>query len=167
MGRKEDLQKMREEGRIGFKMDEVMTGTHKFEPEFGASEERFIEFRGSWGPESVSEWINPFGDEFMKQPLEGTVTIEGLCQDAPMKGMLELNYFSEARIRYSFDFEVDGKAYRYVGEKVNIKLWNLPTSHTTCFGTVVEKDSGKLVSKSVTYFKVKKALSFLASFRLA
>ena len=42
------------------------------------------------------------------------------------------SYLTEHRLRYSFEFEAQGKPHRFVGEKVNIWPWNLPTSHTTC-----------------------------------
>jgi len=167
MERIDKIRKMISEKKIGFTMDEVMTGTHRFEPQFGDDRERFMEFRVTWGPENISRFANPFGGDFMKNNLAGTVTIDGLCHNAPCKGTLELNYFSEARIRYTFDFEAGGVTYRFVGEKVNIKPWNLPVSHTTCFGVLKESGSGKLVSKSVTFFRLKTTLAFLASFRLA
>ncbi len=167
MGRINDFKNMLTEGRLGFTMDEVMTGSHVFEPEFGTPEERFMEFNVTWGPKEFTPFINPFGDKFLKNKLEGTVTIDGMCYNTPCEGTLELNYFSEAKIRYTFDFEVDGKAYRHVGEKVNIKPWNLPISHTTCFGTVVEKETGKLVSKTLTFFKLKTSLAFIASLKFA
>ena len=167
MGRIGDLKKMISEGRFGFTMDEVMTGTHRFEPEFGDDKERFMEFRVTWGPKNMTRFANPFGGGFMKNDLAGTVTIDGLCYNAPCSGALELNYFSEARIRYTFDFEVKGVKYHFVGEKVNIKPWNLPVSHTTCFGVLKEAESGRLVSRSVTFFRLKTSLAFLASLRLA
>jgi len=80
---------------------------------------------------------------------------------------LELAYFTEGKIRYTFDFSAKGKMYRYVGEKVNIRPWNLPVSHTTCFGTLVEKESGRLVSRSVTFFKLHTTPAFMASLRFS
>ena len=75
-------------------------------------------------------------------------------------------YFKDHIIRYSFDFTVNYINYGFVGEKVNILPWNILTSHTTCFGRLVEKDTGKLISTSVTFFKLSKMLSFLSSIRL-
>jgi hypothetical protein len=40
-------------------------------------------------------------------------------------------------------------------------------SHTTCYGVLTEAASGKLVSKSVTHFRLATAPAFLASLRLA
>lgn len=79
---------------------------------------------------------------------------------------MEIDYFDQHRIQYYFEFDVKGKRYRYIGEKTNIKPWNLLYTHTTCFGTLVEVTSGKLVSSSVTYFKAYMIPKFLTSFRI-
>jgi hypothetical protein len=92
--------------------------------------------------------------------------VGGLCDWAPCKGTLSLEY-GKQRIRYRFDFEAGGKLYRFSGDKVNIRPWNLGTSHTTCFGTLVELDSGRLVSTSVTEFRLRDLPGFLTSLRWA
>jgi len=153
-------------GRFGFKIDEVMSGEHEFEPGMGPGGKHKFEFRVTWGPQEVANWLNPKSSDFLTQPLQGTVTAGGLCYEIPCQGTLQLDYFGERKIRYIFDFEVEDTEYQYIGEKVNIWPWNLPFSHTTCFGTVVEKDSRKLVSRSVTYFKLHTTPQFLSSFRL-
>lgn len=166
MSRLAQLKQMIKERRFGFKMDEVMSGEHRFEPGAGPAGRHPFEFKVAWGPERVGPWINPFNEGFMKQPLKGTVSVGGLCHKAPCEGVLELNYFTEGTIRYRFDFEVNGVGYHYIGEKVNIRPWNLPVSHTTCFGTVVERESGRLISRSVTHFRLHTTPAFLMSLRL-
>jgi hypothetical protein len=161
------LKGMIRERRIGFQMDEVMSGTHEFEPNCGPRGTFPFEFRVSWGPRDVLVWGNPWHHEFLCQPLGGNVTMGGLCDDAPCEGSLKLRYFTKRTIRYRFDFATDGKSYRYLGEKVNILPWNLPTSHTTCFGTVVDRSTGVLISRSVTHFRLKTTFDFATSFRLA
>jgi hypothetical protein len=155
------------EKRVGFLMDEVMTGTHEFVPGMGPAGKKFMEFAVSWGTKHVERFVNPRDSDFLTSELEGTVTIEGLCTRAPCSGTLELRYFDEHKIRYTFDFSVGGKAYHYVGEKRNIKPWNLPVSHTTCYGQLIEKETGRLVSTSITYFRLRKAPGFLMSLRFA
>jgi hypothetical protein len=167
MGRISDFKKMIAEKRLGFVMDEVMSGDHTFVPGMGPAGKFPFEFKVTWGPRELGPWINPFSDTFFTQPLEGTVTVGGLCEKAPCKGTLELAYFTEGKIRYSFDFKVKDKEYHFIGEKVNIRPWNLPVSHTTCFGTLVEKESGRLVSRSVTHFRLHTTPVFLASLRFA
>lgn len=154
-------------GEVGFRMDEVMSGLHSFEPVYGDPRERRpIEFRATWGPDNIGEWINPFSNGFLRQDLVGTITVDGLCKDAKCVGTLELNYFDGQFLRYDFNFSADGKLYRYVGEKVNIKPWNLPVSHTTCYGVITEEYNGTLVSKSTTHFRAKTIPAFLKSFRV-
>lgn len=167
MSRLKEFKEMLAERRLGFKMNEVMTGTHCFEPGFGDPGDKFIEFRVTWGPKHLGEWLNPVGGKFMYNDMEGVVTVEGLCENAPVVGSLELLYFTEAKIRYTFTFEVDGAEYLFIGEKINIRPWNLHRTHTTCYGTLSERDTGRVVSKSTTYFRMKTMPAFLASVRLA
>jgi hypothetical protein len=167
MGRVGDFTSMLAERRCGFHMDEVMTGTHQFEPEFGPPGEKFMEFRATWGPKHLTEFANPFGGKFMYTDLCGYVDIEGLCANVPMSGSLELLYFTEQKLRYTFEFEVDGKEYLFVGEKRDLRPWNLHRTHATLYGTLTEKLSGRVVSRSITYFRFKTAPKFMLSFRFA
>ncbi len=154
-------------GEIGFTVTETMRGEHEFEPRFGPPGKRPMEFRVTWGPRRLGPWLNPAGERFLASDLRGSVTADGLCRDAPCTGRLELRYFRDRTIRYVFDFEADGTLYRFAGEKACIRPWNLPWSHTTCFGTITRRDTGELVSTSVTRFRLRSLLSFRASFRLA
>lgn len=148
---------------IGFKIDEVMEGYHYFEDD-GRSVKRPMKFECAWGPDSIKIFLTPDPEIFMSAPLRGFVSIEGLCEKAPMEGIIEIDYFGRGTITYEFVFEVKGKWYSYRGEKVNIKPWNLLTSHTTCFGTLHGFD-GDLISRSVTFFKLKTIPKFIKSFR--
>ncbi|NMC71683.1 MAG: hypothetical protein GYA57_16670 [Myxococcales bacterium] len=152
---------------FGFRMDEVMSGEHTFEPGCGPAGRHPFEFRVTWGPDDLWTWIDPDDPHFLTQSLEGTVTAGGLCENAPCRGRLELRYFDEHALRYTFEFEAAGKRYRYVGEKVNIQPWNLPVSHTTCYGVLTEADTGRLVSRSVTHFRLRTIPAFLRSLRAA
>lgn len=152
---------------MGFHIDEVMTGHHEFEPAFGEPGKRPMEFRVRWGTKKLLPWLNPLGDDFMDSPMTGTVTIDGLCEDAPCEGSLKLRYFKDGTLRYHFDFEVDGTSYRFVGEKAWIRPWNLVWSHTTLFGRLTRKDDGVLISTSVTHFRWRTVPAFLLSVRPA
>ena len=127
-----------------------------------------MSFRVTWGARDMQSFMNPFDQGFMSSFLMGTVTAGGLVENAPCKGTLELLYFTDAKIRYTFDFK-DGKGrdLRYVGEKVDIRPWNLYYTHTTCYGTITEMETGKEISKSIVYFRLLAAPAFLMSFRLA
>jgi hypothetical protein len=153
-------------GRFGFRIDENMSGMHRFEPGCGPEGYHPFEFTVTWGPDNLVDWLNPLGKRFMWQEMEGKVRVGGLCDWTPCRGTLELKYFDEHRIRYTFEFELEGQTYRFVGEKVNIQLWNLPVSHTTCFGSLTEKQSGKLISTSLTFFHLNRSPEFMRSLRL-
>ncbi|OFZ81972.1 MAG: hypothetical protein A2583_07285 [Bdellovibrionales bacterium RIFOXYD1_FULL_53_11] len=165
-GRCAAFKKMVRERRLGFSLDEVMTGEHEFAPGHGPDGKKFMEFRANWGTRHITKWLNPWSRDFMSNHLSGTVTIEGLCKDAPMKGKLELKYFTERKLRYTFAFDVDGKKYEYTGEKVNLWPWNLPVTHTTCYGTLRLAGTDKVVSRSITYFRFCTMPAFLLSTRL-
>jgi short-subunit dehydrogenase len=153
-------------GQVGFQMEELMQGEHEFEEGFGPKGKQAMHFKVVWGTDQLLEWLNPFSEEFMLNNLDGTVTIGGLCEDAPCQGTLALQYFTAQKIRYTFDFEVEGEAYQFIGEKRNIYPWNLPYSHTCCFGELRLKESNELVSTSITHFKLDTLPAFLKSFQL-
>lgn len=151
-------------GNVGFQMEEIMSGEHEFVT--GKKGKLPMEFKVIWGAESLVDWSNPFEEDFMCNTLDGTVTIGGLCKDVPCSGRLELKYFTEQKIRYTFHFEVDGEAYEFVGEKRNIYPWNLPYSHTCCFGELRKVGSKELLSNSITHFHWDTLPAFLGSFEL-
>ncbi len=167
MGRLSDFMNMVKERRIGFLMDEVMAGQHEFEPGMGPEGEFPIEFHSTWGPKHIGPWMNPRSKTFLTQDMKGTITVGGLCENVPCKGTLELSYLTDHRLRYTWDFSVNGIDYHFVGDKVNIKPWNLPVSHTTMFGTLVETKSRKLISRSELHFRFRTAPAFMLSWRLA
>ena len=166
MSRFADLQRMFAERRMGFRVDETMTGWHEFEPGKGPAGRQPMEFRVTWGPDHVSDFLNPFGGAFMTNDMAGHVDIGGLCHAAPVEGALALRYFSEAKIRYEFTFTVDGTTYEYVGEKIDLRPWNLHRTHTTCYGKLRDRATGELVSRSITYFRLRTAPAFVGSMRL-
>ena len=154
-------------GRLGFNIDETMSGYHEFEPGFGPPGEHPLEFRVTWGTRDFLDWVNRRGKRLPTQDLHGVISVGGLCENEPCHGTLELMYFDKKKIRYTLNFWVEGTRYRFIGEKVNIRPWNLPVSHTTCYGTLTEADSNRLVSRSVTYFHMKTVPQFAGSLRLA
>lgn len=166
MGMLQEIKDRWYEGRLGFQMDEVMAGEHWFEPGCGPEGSLPFEFRVTWGPKNVAAWLDRSAKGFHNE-LHGTIHASGLCDGAACEGTLDLDYFDGHKIRYVFEFEWSGKKYRFVGEKLNIMPWNLPYSHTTCFGTLTEAASGKLISRSVTHFRITSAPTFLKSMRLS
>jgi len=149
-------------GSVGFRMEEVMSGEH----EFTNSDKGKLpmEFKVIWGAENMMDWSNPFSPNFMSNTLHGTVTVGGLCEEAPCYGQLDLRYFSEQKIIYTFKFEVDGQAYEFIGEKRNIYPWNLPYSHTCCFGELRKEGEEEVISNSITHFHWDTVPAFIGSF---
>ncbi len=160
------LKRIAKDRMVGFRIDEIMSGTHEFEPGMGPPGTHVFRFDVCWGPDDMRAWIHPGSPDFMVQPMSGTVIAGGLCDEAPIEGTLALEYFDSGKIRYTFNFEANGKLYDFVGEKVNIKPWNLPVSHTTCFGVLTEAESGRLVSRPLTFFQMRTLPNFIKSFRL-
>ncbi len=151
---------------LGFKLDEIMTGTHNFVSQNEKEGELPINFSVTWGNKSLLKFLNPFSEEFFHSELKGFITVGGLVEKANCTGTLSLLYFTERKIRYEFSFKDDsGKQYQYIGEKVNIWPWNLHKTHVTCYGSVMESKTGKTISKSIVYFPLRETLAFILSFR--
>jgi hypothetical protein len=155
----------RRKSGLGFALDEEMVGYHEFVAGEGEPGRRPFIFRVNWGHESLLNVVGKLGLS-TECYLKGTVTADGLCEESPCEGRLLLDYRGTHTIRYEFTFESHGQPLRYTGEKVNIRPWNLPVSHTTCFGTITRERDGALISRGVAFFKLSKLPSFLASFRL-
>ena len=164
-------------GSCGFKVDEVMSGTHKFVTNFdniygvqlaGGP----MEFCVTWGPRRIGEFMRQLltGKPAVSE-LSGAVDIAGLCNGLAIKGTLELRYFVDATLRYEFEFNVDGRDYRFIGVKRNLRPWNLLKTHTTCYGMLLDVTGDEagmtnlLVSESVTRFRLYTIPASLRSFR--
>jgi len=162
----EALRKLIRGEPVGFEMDEVMTGTHRFEGGAGPAGELELTFRVTWGTASLWPYFDPRSPAFLSNCLRGTVTVGGLVENAVCAGKLDLRYFQEGKLRYTFDFVgTGGEPYHFVGEKVGIRPWNLHRTHTTCYGVITDA-AGQVVSRSVTYFRLSAIPAFLRSFRL-
>ncbi len=149
----------------GFRMTEVMVSKRDTVPANLKDKERFMKFVVNWGTKNLLSWLNPLSPGFMNNYLTGFVTLEGVCEAAYCQGSLKLCY-QEGYIRYTFCFTVAGIDYEYVGEKRNIRPWNLHRTHTTCYGKVTRLDTNEVVATTTTYFLLSNALQFALSFRL-
>jgi hypothetical protein len=151
---------------LGFKMNEIMTGTHHFVGNAGPGGEHPLHYNLTWGSKSLFNFLNPFSPEYSLSEARGFVTAGGLADKADCIGTLQLLYFTERKIRYEFTFQGEqGKSYQYLGEKRNLWPWNLYKTHVTCYGTITELDSNTVISESVVYFPYREMLPFLFSFR--
>jgi len=152
-------------GEFGFRMTEDMSGWHEYLPGRGPEGRLPFSFHVVWGVDRVKQCVAHDGGLHFLQSLAGTVTAGGLCDATPCRGTLDLRYFLDQRLVYDFTFVVEETKYRWVGQKVNVRPWNLPVSHTTCFGRLTELETGKLVSTSVTFFHLHTIPKFLGSLR--
>ena len=151
-------------GMVGFTMDEIMAGSHRFTDQ---NDDLPMHFNITWGNENLLAYLDPFSPGFLHAEAKGIITVGGLVNKADCAGSLKLLYFTERKIRYELEFaDEQGRDYRYVGEKVNIWPWNLHKSHTTCYGTITELSSGRVISKSIIYFPLSELLTFIRSTRL-
>jgi hypothetical protein len=155
----------------GFHIEEQMRGSHRFLRDFppsgvSAGTELPLEFQARWGAARVAGYLNPLSKEFFRADLEGRITAGGLCVEAPLQGTLELRYLTDATIRYHLEFSAHAHRFVYDGEKRGIRPWNLHRSHTTCYGTIRELESGEVLSESVVTFDLRDLPRFLASLRL-
>lgn len=155
---------------LGFKLDELMTGTHHFidgtNDHGEKSGERPLLFHITWGNGNLLQFLNPFSRQFLFNEARGVITVEGLVKKADCTGTLRLLYFTQRKIRYELDFkDDDGRSYRYVGEKRNLWPWNLHKTHVICYGTITDLTSNAVISESVVYFPYRETLAFILSFR--
>lgn len=152
---------------IGFKLDEIMVGTHHFMGGKHPEGELPLHFSLTWGNKNILNFLNPFSKEFLSSETKGFITIGGLVEKAACSGTLEMLYFSERKIRYTLFFKDEhGKKYKYSGEKINLLPWNLHKTHVTCYGVVTDLETGEHISDSVVYFPYREAIPFVLSFRI-
>jgi hypothetical protein len=98
--------------------------------------------------------------------LEGTITAEGLANDAPVRGSMEISPVEHRRIRYVLDFEGDdGKPYHFDGWK-SIDWLRVRSSWTTLPGTVTDAD-GEVAGVAHLKFDLADLPKFLRSMGLA
>ncbi len=148
----------------GFTVDEVMVGYHRF---VSASGKHPLHFSLSWGNQSLSAFLNPFSGQFLCSRARGIITVGGLADKARCEGLLQLKYFSDRSIRYELNFKDEqGRAYCFVGEKLNLWPWNLYRTHVICYGRIFDQITGALLSESTVRFPYRELLPFVRSFRL-
>jgi len=151
----------------GFRIREVMDGTHEFVARHGPPGEFPFSFELGWGSDSLRNFLNPLRrEDFLTAACRGVIRIGELVEETACEGSLELRYFSEAKIRYRMAFAVRDRRYQYLGEKVGLRPWNLHATHTTCYGVVYDLETGKEISRSLVRFRPATLPAFLASFRL-
>lgn len=148
-------------GELGFRLDEKMSGSYQWADKPDQSLDMTVHL--NWGADSLLTWLNPMKEDFMTNYLEGTVSIEGLCESVACYGKLELLYFKEQKVRYSFDFEVDEQVYTFIGEKQDIYPWNLAWLNTPCEGEIRLLGDLEVVANATINFQFKDLPKLLKS----
>jgi hypothetical protein len=157
----------------GFMVTENLVGKHNIEDEFKNTFLKCGTDIDYWSPIYVDARISSsdinrslsylIASGSTHLSLGGKIHAVGLCYDAPIiNGTVIVDPFGSREISYTFDFKAQGKWMRYTGRKHNIRWWNLPTSISTCYGTITCGD--RLVSTSVLYLKVRHLRKLFSSF---
>jgi len=144
---------------IGF--HETMSGT--YERLTSNPIERRFEFTVT-ASAPLRQFINPNNEQFLVTSLEGVVSMDGFCQDAPIQnGTLSFGS-PDLSIDYYFEFEARGSYLVYEGSK-SPNLKKPIESMTTMQGLIREHTGWKInLFGSITYFDLKDLPSFLLSF---
>ena len=153
---------------FSFQITETMRGVHHFvNPSQGTAEDHDFYFTIDWRS-SLFRAFNPLGPAFMVFEAKGVIFVDGLTPgEVPCEGVLKVDYILSKTIRYTLDFEIGGKRFQYVGEKIDVDLsqpWLLVKTHTTCYGKIVG-EKGDVISRSVAHFEPQTMVPFLTSFR--
>ena len=135
-------------------------------PPYRKGEQLPFRFVARWGHLRLSSFLNPISNDYLDAALHGEVDVGGICARAPMDGNLSFAYLSRQSISYCFDFDAGGRRLRFRGDKRHIRPWNLPWSHTTCYGELSELASGEPISTVLLRFPPSTLMPFLSSFRL-
>lgn len=151
----------------GFEFTEVMEGYH-YMPAV-KKESMPLKFTLKWGTENLKDTLNPNSNRYLQFAAAGILEADGIVTGGTRTfGLIHLNY-PENIIQYMLQFKSAERPpvndYVLVGEKMNIKWYNLPYSHTTCYTTIVN-GADQLISRGVAFFKMKNALSFIKSFKI-
>jgi len=145
---------MSDSKRVGWTTHEFGTGTHRFLGDHGPPGALPIRLELDLRIDSLRDFVNPLVDPAISGVMqcEGTFSAQGLVQDAPCTGTLELRLVSERILRYSLAFEgTDGAAYRFIGEKPDLRLINLYRTLFTCHGVIFDAE-GTEISRSTVFF---------------
>lgn len=131
-----------------------------------------IELNLTWG--SNIDSIIPYykqSKEFIFKIIKGTIKVENLFDGNILNciGIITIDYLHNHDIGYCLWFEYKNKPYRFSGKKVNIRWYNLPTSHTTCCYNIccIDDSAQELIAEGTVYFKLNSIIPFLKSFKIS
>ncbi len=99
--------------------------------------------------------------------LTGTFDMEGVADDVPVSGTLEIHMVGKKMIRYDFSFSGnDGTPYRFQGQK-DIRYSDFARSMSICRGAITTP-AGEEIARATLNFDIKAdLLPFLVSWKPA
>lgn len=98
--------------------------------------------------------------------ITGDAFMAGVVKSAPLEGTIVISPLWRRTIEYKFTFTVNGKPYKFEGQK-DVKPWAPVKSMTTLPGKIYD-ETGMLVGEALTTFNVKRDMvSFLRSYKFA
>ncbi len=153
--------------KLGWKTHEFGCGTHRFLGDGGPPGALPIRLELDLRIGSLRDFVNPLALPAVSGVMacEGTVSAEGLAQDAPCSGTLEMRLLTERVLRYALSFQGDdGETYRFFGEKPDLRLRNLYRTLFTLHGAIHDAE-GKEISRSTLFF-YRGTPAFMANQRL-
>jgi hypothetical protein len=146
--------------KLGFEFTEVMSGTYT---RTGHPDQTgTIRFQGR---ARAADTVRHLRDGLVT--LDGTFDMEGVADDVPIAGTIEIRPVLGKIIRYDFTFTGnDGQPYRFSGQK-DVRFADIVRTMTTLVGAVTTAN-GDEVAKATLHFDVKaELLPFLVSWKAA
>jgi hypothetical protein len=146
--------------KLGFEFQEVMSGTYTRSGQPSRSGELRLQARAR-----AADLLRHLADGMVE--LEGTLDMEELAEDVPIRGTIEIRPLLGRIIRYDFSFTGnDGQPYRFTGQK-NIRLSALVATMTTLVGAIHDAQ-GREIARATMHFDVRAdLLPFLVSWKPA
>lgn len=145
--------------KLGFEFHEVMTGTYtrSGHPSSTGAIRLTARMRAASARQHLRDGMCT---------LEGTLDMEGVADDVPVSGTLDMRPFTRKVLAYDFSFTGnDGQPYRFVGQK-DVKFTAFARTMSTLPGTVTDA-AGKEFARATLHFDYQDLLPFLVSWKPA
>jgi hypothetical protein len=95
----------------------------------------------------------------------GRVWIDGYAKGTPAEGIFELSPIRERKLRYAFDFDIDGQKHRFDGHKT-LTLRRFVHGWTTLPGKVFGPSGEEFASALLRFHLRRDLIDLVRSFRL-
>jgi len=144
--------------KLGFEFQEVMSGTYTRSGHPSTTGAMRLNARAR-----AQDAVKHLRDGLVT--LDGTLDMEGVADDVPVSGTIEIRPVTQKVLRYDFSFTGnDGRPYRFVGQK-DVRFTDLVRTMTTLPGTITDA-AGEEFARATLHFDVKAdLLPFLVSWK--